>query len=156
MRNENVDLLISLNAHVTAAWLWWHSWNGSLIVVMSRLGVRPGEYWCYKKARRSLSCGGLLFSCKDPSGARERLSTCPHASACVFVCLCVYVRVCSGADDRGHGLHTQGTANEKEAFPLTFHGSQKQFAQWKVAKQPQCFSTEAGRKKDEIQMLDFP
>lgn len=85
-----------------------------------------------------------------------RVLTRPRVSLCVRVCVCVYVRVCSGADDRGHGLHTQGTANEKEAFPLTFHGSQKQFAQWKVAKQPQRFSTEAGRKKDETQMLDFP
>lgn len=79
-------------------------------------------------------------------------------SICVRMCLCVcaYICVCSGADDRGHGLHTRGTANEKEAFPLTFHGSQKQFAQWKVAKQPQCLSPEPGRRKDEIQILALP
>ncbi len=68
---------------------------------------------------------------------------------CVYVCesACVCVCVCTGADDRGHGLHTRGTANEKEAFPLTFHGSQKQFAQRKVAKQPQCYSVELRGKK---------
>lgn len=126
------------------------------MVVMSRLGVGTGEYRRYKKAWRSLSCGGLLSSCKDPSSAWAFV----HASICVRMCLCVracaYVCVCSGADDRGHGLHTRGTANEKEAFPLTFHGSQKQFAQWKVAKQPQCLSPEPGRRKDEIQILDLP
>lgn len=80
------------------------------------------------------------------------VSICPRVSLCVPVC----VHVCSGADDRGRGLHTRGTANEKEAFPLTFHGSQKQFTQWKVAKQPQCFSTEPGRRRDETRMPDFP
>lgn len=127
---------------------------------MSRLGVGEGGYRCYKKAWRSLSCGGLLSSCKDPAGARERASAgvClrVHMRPRVSLCVRVYVHVCSGADDRGRGLHTRGTANEKEAFPLTFHGSQKQFAQWKVAKQPQCFSTEPGRRKAEIQILDFP
>lgn len=124
--------------------LWCHVWES--------------EYRCYKKAWRSLSCGGLLSSCKDPAGACARAGVClrvhmrPRVSLCVPVC----VRVCSGADDRGRGLHTRGTANEKEAFPLTFHGSQKQFTQWKVAKQPQCFSTEPGRRKDEIRILDFP
>lgn len=118
--------------------LWWYHWKWSLIVVMSRLGVwGGGGNWCYKKAWRSLSCGGLLSSCKEWS------RVCVCASACTRAC------VCTGADDRGHGLHTRGTANEKEAFPLTFHGSQKQFAQRKVAKQPQCYSVEqrGGRKK---------
>lgn len=117
--------------------LWCHVWESA--------------YWCYKKAWRSLSCGGLLSSCKDPAGTPARVHMRPRVSLCVLVC----VRVCSGADDRGRGLHTRGTANEKEAFPLTFHGSQKQFTQWKVAKQPQCFSTEPGRRKDEIRILDF-
>lgn len=65
---------------------------------------------------------------------------------CVCESVCAFVCVCTGADDRGHGLHTRGTANEKEAFPLTFHGSQKQFAQRKVAKQPQCYSVELREK----------
>lgn len=95
---------------------------------------------------------------KIPAGARARAGTClrVHTRPRVSLCAPVCVRVCSGADDRGHGLHTRGTANEKEAFPLTFHGSQKQFTQGKVAKQPQCFSTEPGRRKDEAQILDFP
>lgn len=64
----------------------------------------------------------------------------PAKSDPVFACVRLCVSVCSRADDRGHGLPTRGTANEKEAFPLTFHGSQKQFAQRKVAKQPQSYS----------------
>lgn len=58
-----------------------------------------------------------------PPGKIQRV--CVSARVClrvhmlprVSLCVRVYVRVCSGADDRGHGLHTQGTANEKEAFP---------------------------------------
>lgn len=64
----------------------------------------------------------------------------PAKSDPVFASVCLCVSACSRADDRGHGLPTRGTANEKEAFPLTFHGSQKQFAQRKVAKQPQSYS----------------
>lgn len=98
-----------------------------------------------------------VADCFPPSKIhRVRASVCLriHMRPHVSVCVCAYICVCSGADDRGHGLHTRGTANEKEAFPLTFHGSQKQFAQWKVAKQPQCLSPEPGRRKEEIQILD--
>lgn len=59
----------------------------------------------------------------------SRLDCFPLVPVCVCVCALLCKCMCSGADDRGHGLHTRGTANEKEAFPLTFHGSQKQFAQ---------------------------
>lgn len=123
--------------HVYVGVWGWCRWKRSLAVVMSRLGVWGGKYSCYKKDWRSLSCGGLLCSCKQWSSVGV------WAYVCVYVCLCMR----AGADDRGHGLHTRGTANEKEAFPLTFHGSQKQFAQRKVAKQPQCSSEENGRKR---------
>lgn len=122
--------------------LWCHVWES--------------EYRRYKKAWRSLSCGGLLSSRKNPEGARARVCLRVHMRPSVSLCVPVCVRVCSGADDRGRDLHTRGTANEKEAFPLTFHGSQKQFTQWKVAKQPQCFSTESGKRKEATQILDLP
>lgn len=105
--------------------LWWCHWKLSLLVVMSRLGVWRGSTGAIKRP------GGPCF-----------VADCfpPAKSDPVFACVRLCVSACSRADDRGHGLPTRGTANEKEAFPLTFHGSQKQFAQRKVAKQPQSYS----------------
>lgn len=97
---------------------------------MSRLGV-----W-----------GESIGAIKRPGGPSPVVDCFPPAkSDPVCACVCS-VCVCTGADDRGHGLHTRGTANEKEAFPLTFHGSQKQFAQRKAAKQPQFYSVGLGEK----------
>lgn len=83
--------------------------------------------------------GGSVGAIKRPgcpsSAAWIAFLFCQCVTLCVRLCVCVCVCarlckcMCTGADDRGHGLRTRGTANEKEAFPLTFHGSQKQFAQ---------------------------
>lgn len=79
----------------------------------------------------------------------------PAKSDPVFACVRLCVSACSRADDRGHGLPTRGTANEKEAFPLTFHGSQKQFAQRKVAKQPQSYSVKLVQGGGERKRFNF-
>lgn len=107
--------------------LWCHVWESD------DRGKGRRECRRYKKAWMSVFCGLDCFPLVP-------VCDCMCVCVCAWLCKCM----CTGADDRGHGLHTRGTANEKEAFPLTFHGSQKQFAQWKVAKQPHCSRVELG------------
>ena len=141
---------------------WWCPWKWSLRVVMSRLGAERKSIAAIKRpGGSSLVADSFPPAKTDPVCVRGcvcqwvctwdwesvHVSVCVCARMCVCVCVCVCACVLLGADDRGRGLCTQGTTNEREAFPLTFHGSQKQFAQRKVAKQPPCHTWQSWRGK---------